>query len=249
MTSPHTRRRPQPHPGVLAVDLYVPGKSKAAGFSGVVHKLSSNETPLGPSPAAVVAFGGATDRLAAYPRRQRHAAARGDRRDARARPRPHRVRGRLGRAAEPSRQHLLRARHAGHLHRARLPHLPRGPAGRRRRAGHRRGQGLHRRRRRDPRRRHGAHPHRLRRQPQQPDRHLSVRRRRRAPRRQPAARTCCWCSTRPTPSTPPRRTSEPASPWRQPARTSSSPAPSRRSTDWPACGSAGASRPPRSATR
>ena len=67
MTSPNTRGRPQPHPGVLAVDLYVPGKSKAAGFSGVVHKLSSNETPLGPSPAAVAAFAGATDRLAAYP--------------------------------------------------------------------------------------------------------------------------------------------------------------------------------------
>ena len=65
MTGPHTR--PRPHPGVLAVDLYVPGKSKAVGFVGTVHKLSSNETPLGPSPAAVAAFAGATGALAAYP--------------------------------------------------------------------------------------------------------------------------------------------------------------------------------------
>ncbi len=67
MTSSDTRGRPRPHPGVGAVDLYVPGKSKAAGFPGTVHKLSSNETPLGPSPAAVAAFRGATDALAAYP--------------------------------------------------------------------------------------------------------------------------------------------------------------------------------------
>ncbi len=67
MTGPDTRSRPRPNAGVLAVDLYVPGKSKALGFAGTVHKLSSNETPLGPSPAAVAAFGSAVDRLAAYP--------------------------------------------------------------------------------------------------------------------------------------------------------------------------------------
>ena len=67
MTASDTRSRPRPHAGVLAVDLYVPGKSKAAGFAGTVHKLSSNETPLGPSPAAVAAFLGATTTLAAYP--------------------------------------------------------------------------------------------------------------------------------------------------------------------------------------
>jgi histidinol-phosphate aminotransferase len=67
MTSPDTRSRPQPHPGVLAVELYVPGKSKAEGFAGTVHKLSSNETPLGPSLKAIAAFQSAIDKLAAYP--------------------------------------------------------------------------------------------------------------------------------------------------------------------------------------
>ena len=42
-------QRPQPRPGVLAIDPYVPGKSTAPGVERV-FKLSSNETPLGPSP-------------------------------------------------------------------------------------------------------------------------------------------------------------------------------------------------------
>src|SRR5690606_14451921 len=46
--------RPEARPGVMKIDAYVPGKSAAAG--GVkVHKLSSNETPLGRSPKAVEA--------------------------------------------------------------------------------------------------------------------------------------------------------------------------------------------------
>jgi histidinol-phosphate aminotransferase len=67
MTAESSLRRPQPHAGVLAVDTYVPGKSKLQGFTGPVHKLSSNETPLGPSPAAIAAFKAAVDKLAAYP--------------------------------------------------------------------------------------------------------------------------------------------------------------------------------------
>ncbi len=59
--------RPRPHSGVLAIDLYVPGKSKAAGFSGTIHKLSANETPLGASPRAKEAFKAAVDRLEVYP--------------------------------------------------------------------------------------------------------------------------------------------------------------------------------------
>ena len=50
---------------VLAIDAYVPGKSGAPGAK--VHKLSSNETPLGPSPKALAAFYGALDTLALYP--------------------------------------------------------------------------------------------------------------------------------------------------------------------------------------
>ena len=62
-----TPRRPRPHPGILAADPYVPGKSKAPGVAGPIHKLSSNETPLGPSPAAIAAFKTAVDSLPAYP--------------------------------------------------------------------------------------------------------------------------------------------------------------------------------------
>jgi histidinol-phosphate aminotransferase len=58
--------RPVPHPGVLAIDAYVPGKSGAPGVARV-HKLSSNETPLGPSPRAAEAAREAAGRLAVYP--------------------------------------------------------------------------------------------------------------------------------------------------------------------------------------
>jgi histidinol-phosphate aminotransferase len=58
--------RPQPRPGVLAIEAYVPGKSGAKG-AGKVHKLSSNETPLGPSPRAIEAFKAVADQLELYP--------------------------------------------------------------------------------------------------------------------------------------------------------------------------------------
>jgi histidinol-phosphate aminotransferase len=57
---------PQPRPGVLAIDPYVPGKSSAPGVARV-FKLSSNETPLGPSPHAIAAYRAVADRLADYP--------------------------------------------------------------------------------------------------------------------------------------------------------------------------------------
>ncbi len=46
--------RPVPRPGVMQIEAYVPGKSAATGVAKV-HKLSSNETPLGPSPKAAEA--------------------------------------------------------------------------------------------------------------------------------------------------------------------------------------------------
>src|ERR1700730_9639075 len=46
---------PQPRPGVLDIEPYVPGKSSAPGVAKV-FKLSSNETPLGPSPHAIEAY-------------------------------------------------------------------------------------------------------------------------------------------------------------------------------------------------
>ncbi|MGC2628762.1 MAG: histidinol-phosphate transaminase [Rhodomicrobium sp.] len=57
---------PSPRPGVLAVDPYVPGRSKLKG-TGPVIKLSSNETPLGPSPRAVEAYREAAAHLDRYP--------------------------------------------------------------------------------------------------------------------------------------------------------------------------------------
>lgn len=58
--------RPEPRANILRIAPYVPGKSKATG-AGPLHKLSSNETPLGPSPKARAAFAGLADKLALYP--------------------------------------------------------------------------------------------------------------------------------------------------------------------------------------
>jgi histidinol-phosphate aminotransferase len=49
----------------MQIEAYVPGKSAAAGVAKI-HKLSSNETPLGPSPKAVEAVRSA-DHLELYP--------------------------------------------------------------------------------------------------------------------------------------------------------------------------------------
>jgi histidinol-phosphate aminotransferase len=59
-------QRPQPRPGVLAIDPYVPGKSSATGVARV-FKLSSNETPLGPSPHAIAAYREVAEHLQDYP--------------------------------------------------------------------------------------------------------------------------------------------------------------------------------------
>jgi histidinol-phosphate aminotransferase len=58
--------RPQPRPGVLDIAPYVPGKSSAPGVAKV-FKLSSNETPLGPSPKAIAAYREVAERLEDYP--------------------------------------------------------------------------------------------------------------------------------------------------------------------------------------
>jgi len=61
-----TVNRPQPRPGVLTIAPYVPGKSSAPGVAKV-FKLSSNETPLGPSADAVAAYRTAGEHLEDYP--------------------------------------------------------------------------------------------------------------------------------------------------------------------------------------
>ncbi|HVV93387.1 MAG TPA: histidinol-phosphate transaminase [Hyphomicrobiales bacterium] len=61
-----TLLRPTPRPGILDISPYVPGKSEAPGVERV-FKLSSNETPLGPSPKARAAFAEVAARLEMYP--------------------------------------------------------------------------------------------------------------------------------------------------------------------------------------
>lgn len=57
---------PKPRPGVLDIEAYVPGESNVpSGIKPI--KLSSNETPLGPSPKAVAAFSAAGAALERYP--------------------------------------------------------------------------------------------------------------------------------------------------------------------------------------
>jgi histidinol-phosphate aminotransferase len=58
--------RPQPRPGVLDIAAYVPGKSSAPGVAKI-HKLSSNESPLGASPKAIEAYQSIAHDLQDYP--------------------------------------------------------------------------------------------------------------------------------------------------------------------------------------
>src|ERR1700729_2841973 len=58
--------RPQPRAAILEIDPYVPGKSRVPGMDKV-HKLSSNESPLGPSRKAIEAVRALTDSLELYP--------------------------------------------------------------------------------------------------------------------------------------------------------------------------------------
>ena len=70
---------PRPRPGILEIVPYVGGKSEA-GCAQPVAKLSSNESPLGPSPRAVAAYRELATQLHRYPEGSsaelRHAIAR-----------------------------------------------------------------------------------------------------------------------------------------------------------------------------
>jgi len=50
----------------MEIDAYVPGRSEAPG-AGRVYKLSSNESPFGPSPKAIAAYEAAEPALGLYP--------------------------------------------------------------------------------------------------------------------------------------------------------------------------------------
>src|SRR6478752_4371040 len=103
-------QRPQPRPGVLAIDPYVPGRSTAPGVARV-FKLSSNETPLGPSPKAVAAYHAVGEHLQDYPDGDSTAL-----REAIGRT--------FGRPFEPDRRRLSARRRRGYSHHPRVPGLP-----------------------------------------------------------------------------------------------------------------------------
>ena len=56
----------QPQPGIMDIELYQAGSSHATGAENTV-KLSSNENPFGPSPAAIEALGKTAHTLHRYP--------------------------------------------------------------------------------------------------------------------------------------------------------------------------------------
>jgi histidinol-phosphate aminotransferase len=61
-----SQTRPAPQPGILDISPYVPGESSVPGGVKPI-KLSSNETPLGPSPKAIAAYKAVADELDRYP--------------------------------------------------------------------------------------------------------------------------------------------------------------------------------------
>ena len=66
MTKTTDLSRPQPRAGVMDIEAYVPGKSTAHG-AAKVHKLSSNENPLGSSPKVIEAVREVAGKLEFYP--------------------------------------------------------------------------------------------------------------------------------------------------------------------------------------
>ncbi|MES2905469.1 MAG: histidinol-phosphate transaminase [Pseudomonadota bacterium] len=58
--------KPHPRNAVLKVDPYLPGRAKVDN-SQDIHKLSSNESPFGPSPLAIEAYHQASAKIGLYP--------------------------------------------------------------------------------------------------------------------------------------------------------------------------------------
>ncbi len=61
----------KPKPGILDIAPYVGGKADAVGVTEA-HKLSANESPLGPSPKAIEAYRSAASGLHIYPEGSAH---------------------------------------------------------------------------------------------------------------------------------------------------------------------------------
>ena len=53
-------------PGILEIEAYVPGEAELPG-SGPIYKMSSNESPLGASPAAIEVYRALAGELHRYP--------------------------------------------------------------------------------------------------------------------------------------------------------------------------------------
>lgn len=60
------RMSPEPKPGILQISPYVGGRASVPGVAKA-HKLSSNQSPLGPSPKALAALDEAKASLSVYP--------------------------------------------------------------------------------------------------------------------------------------------------------------------------------------
>ncbi|RWP41816.1 MAG: histidinol-phosphate transaminase [Mesorhizobium sp.] len=67
MNQASDQTRPTPRAGIMDIEAYVPGKSTAPAAVAKVHKLSSNENPLGPSPKAIEAARDVAAKLDIYP--------------------------------------------------------------------------------------------------------------------------------------------------------------------------------------
>lgn len=67
MTKAPEQIRPEPRAGIMDIAAYVPGKSTAPAGVAKVHKLSSNENPLGASPHAIDAVRKLAEKMEYYP--------------------------------------------------------------------------------------------------------------------------------------------------------------------------------------
>ena len=211
--------RPEPRPEVMAIEAYVPGKSRVAGVAKV-HKLSSNESPLGPSPKAIGAFQASARNLAVYPdgsaRALREAVGR---RSASTLRNP--MRKRLGRDSRLAGAGLPASGRRGALQRARVSRISDRHSRGRRDAGRRPGDGQDGRCRRASRQGEPPDADRLSRQSEQPDRDLSALSGDRAAHMRGFRPIVCWCSTRPMPNMSRAMITPPESSSRGRARTSS----------------------------
>ena len=188
---------PVPQPGILDISPYVPGESSVPGGVKPI-KLSSNETPLGPSPKAVAAYKAVADELDRYPDGAATAL-----RDAIARQyglNPDRI---VCGSGSDELINLIAHAYVGPGDEAvysehgflmyKIATLASGGQ-----AGVRAGDGLQGRRRCDPGARHAEDQDRLPRQPQQPHRHLPSQRGGAPPAQGAARQRAARASTRPT---------------------------------------------------